>query len=824
MRVLPLVPALFCVLAAAADIHVAPNGTPGTGSAGSPFTSLAAAQAAAREARRRGETATVVLHGGTYFLPEPMTFTAADSGTADRPVVWRVAKGERPVISGGSPVSGWQNSGNCVWTALALQGRQWTFDQLFVDGRRAVLARHPNLNVEEPQLGDFLFARLPRDWAGSYGGYLYMMLPGYWTEYDIEVPEDGEYQVWFLYGALNKRWGAEDMAGRCSLLLDGERRIELGNLPDTGGWKSFRWSSTANAAVPLTRGRHRLRWTDDDGPGLNIDAIVLCSDPDWRPNAIPPPRPARGQLVEIQAESYARKHGEKVASSLIMPDDRLFFDSGTLGAWPQSPDKRLVVWIYEGCGTCSNMIRPTAGIDPVRSVLRITPQEKRYGDHRIAVGARFFVENVREALDAPGEWYFDRRTGVIELQREPGQSGPDEAVASRLDRLLDISADHLSFEGIAFAHTAYRPQQDHWYHAESHAVRLLNANRCRFVACAFLNLGGGAIVINGASRGNEILGCEVAEAGAGGGTLNSHPENLYACDPERYTREPTTCANRVVGNHIHHIGRIWKHGAGVYLQASADNEIMHNDVHHTSRHPIIATGRCGGNEISFNRIHHSSLETGDAGAIHTYMTFHAKEGNRIRNNIIGDVVGMGTTQDGEILRPHYTWGIYLDNDTDKALVRDNIVYRTVRGSAYIHGGSDNVIVNNVLVDAECQQVTHGPSRGHDGARNRFERNVVSYSSETGTLGLGPKGDPGIVFSDHNLFWAHGRDIPELDRLRGLGLDLHSAVADPRFRDPENDDYRPAPESPAFELGFEPIDTSRVGRRGWSPSTRLPNVP
>jgi len=36
------------------------------------------------------------------------------------------------------------------------------------------------------------------------------------------------------------------------------------------------------------------------------------------------------------------------------------------------------------------------------------------------------------------------------------------------------------------------------------------------------------------------------------------------------------------------------------------------------------------------------------------------------------------------------------------------------------------------------------------------------------------------------------------------------IADPLFVDPARDNYTLRPESPAFKLGFEPIDTSTVG--------------
>lgn len=43
-----------------------------------------------------------------------------------------------------------------------------------------------------------------------------------------------------------------------------------------------------------------------------------------------------------------------------------------------------------------------------------------------------------------------------------------------------------------------------------------------------------------------------------------------------------------------------------------------------------------------------------------------------------------------------------------------------------------------------------------------------------------------------------------------GQDRDSVVADPRFVDPAHDDYRLKPDSPAFQLGFEPIPVEKIG--------------
>ena len=49
-----------------------------------------------------------------------------------------------------------------------------------------------------------------------------------------------------------------------------------------------------------------------------------------------------------------------------------------------------------------------------------------------------------------------------------------------------------------------------------------------------------------------------------------------------------------------------------------------------------------------------------------------------------------------------------------------------------------------------------------------------------------------------------------DAWRELGFDRHSVFADPLFVDYANGDFRLRPESPAFALGFRPIEVHRIG--------------
>lgn len=127
-----------------ADFVVAPDGSDAAdGSVAAPFATVAHARDAVRELRQRRpeDVITVLVRGGTHQLDAPIEFTSKDSGTAAGKTVYAAWPGDRPVISGGHVIRGFKVGADGVWRASVGEFR---FEQLYVDGRRAVHARTPN--------------------------------------------------------------------------------------------------------------------------------------------------------------------------------------------------------------------------------------------------------------------------------------------------------------------------------------------------------------------------------------------------------------------------------------------------------------------------------------------------------------------------------------------------------------------------------------------------------------------------------------------------------------------------------------------------------
>jgi hypothetical protein len=111
-----------------------------------PFASIRAAQAAIRKLKLN-EQITVVIQEGTYFLSEAIVFEPEDSGLDKYPIKY-LATGKGATFIGGLPITNWQAE-NGLWVAK-LDG-QHPFEQLYVNGLRALRARTPNHGFYSPK-------------------------------------------------------------------------------------------------------------------------------------------------------------------------------------------------------------------------------------------------------------------------------------------------------------------------------------------------------------------------------------------------------------------------------------------------------------------------------------------------------------------------------------------------------------------------------------------------------------------------------------------------------------------------------------------------
>jgi len=434
---------------------------------------------------------------------------------------------------------------------------------------------------------------------------------------------------------------------------------------------------------------------------------------------------------------------------------------------------------------------------------------------------RYYIENVFEGLEKPGDWYLDRHTG--ELYYWPIDDIENaEVIAPVLNQFVRFEGgikeqhvQYINFCGFTFSDTdwilpkeGYPDCGDVGDIVDPSAITLENARYCTLEDNCIRNVGTYALELTG--YGNQIVGNEIYSTGGGGIISRNY-------DDER---------NVISYNHIHHCGEVYPSSVGINID-DGGGVIAHNLIHDIShsgvytRHwatqhqPIERENQEQGLIIEYNEIYEVMQKINDGGGL-----FVRDSNITIRNNVIHDVFSYSDRCPG--------WGIYLGCETRDTRVENNVVYRALEGVHVWYSDRNITMENNIFMDGELSQIYYQNPRDRHHENIRLLRNIICYAKADSDLFRisGERSAP--IESDYNVFFCAESDIAEAPIIKGLekvstfeewqeaGFDKHSIVADPLFVDAASDNYSLKPESPAFKLGFKPIDISKVGLRGRKP--------
>jgi len=327
-----------------------------------------------------------------------------------------------------------------------------------------------------------------------------------------------------------------------------------------------------------------------------------------------------------------------------------------------------------------NNIIPLKAVDREQRTLTLTAN----ASYPIRPGDRYFVQNLFEELDAPGEWYLDRATGTLYFWPPDGVDPATMTVCVPVVRTileLNEGAAFITFRGFTFEC------------AEGTAIVMRDATDCRLAASTIRNVGdynGSGVSVSGGKR-NSVVGCDIHDVGRD--AIGVSGGNFQTLEPAE---------NVADNNYLHHVGVYYKQGVGVAV-SGVGNRASHNLIHDCPRFGIV----WGGNDhvLEYNEIRHCNLETADCGAIYSWQVDWSKRGTEIRYNYLHDIVGFGQ-EGGKWTSPHMNWGVYLDDGTCGVHVHGNVIVRTILGGVHVHGGRDNVIENNILVDGRDSEVQY----------------------------------------------------------------------------------------------------------------------
>ncbi len=436
--------------------------------------------------------------------------------------------------------------------------------------------------------------------------------------------------------------------------------------------------------------------------------------------------------------------------------------------------------------------------------------------------ARYFLDNVFEALDQPGEIYADRESGKIYYIPREGEKQDGFAVyASNLEQILVLDGVHnVSFENIAFSGSDWKTVERKTGQAANDiqmaAVTINNATHIRFEDCEFTHIGTKGIRILQSVNNVVISRCVIDDIGAGAieivGVNMEEPDETVV-----HNIHITDCQ-------ISRFGRVFANGVGVLLRNAHDCTIAHNDIY-DGYYTGISIGWRWGYDYSVtnnllvekNHIYDIGQHVlSDMGGIYS---LGPQPGTVIRGNLIHDIS----------MYTYGGWGIYPDEGSSEILIEKNICYNLTAMPFHQHYGKENVVRNNIFAFGDGGIMAISKKEEHNSLT--LERNILLadntaiYTKPADQLNM--KDNANLIWDISNPNPVSGAMTYHVEKrsytfaeankksvadMKAGGLYNNVLIADPLFKDPKNGDFTLPDNSPAYDIGFEPIDMSDVGVR------------
>lgn len=302
---------------------------------------------------------------------------------------------------------------------------------------------------------------------------------------------------------------------------------------------------------------------------------------------------------------------------------------------------------------------------------------------------RFYIENLLEELDIPGEWYIDKETNMLYLY--PASDNDDVYISTMTDALFNVSnINNITFENLVFDGSA------------NDGILFDHTKNCSIKNCDIKNLSGNAVRLSectdsGIEQSN--ITC-IGGSGVrvyGGNNLTVENTNVYIRD----------CI-------IDNFAQISRNGSesAIITNQAIGVKVSHNRI---SNGPSMAIHMddCINTLMEYNDISNVQTEYADAGAIYSGSSF-ISQGNVIQYNYIHDIVPYSADMNG------YLVGIYMDDLNSGYTIYGNIIRRVPIG-IMLGGGKNLVVSNNIIMDSSvtnANSTINADSRGLGWASER----------------------------------------------------------------------------------------------------------
>lgn len=280
-------------------------------------------------------------------------------------------------------------------------------------------------------------------------------------------------------------------------------------------------------------------------------------------------------------------------------------------------------------------------------------------------GGKWYIYNLLEELDAPGEYYLDREANKLYFY-PPESIDSGSLTMGYGTRAFNLeNANNITFEGLSIEG------------ARSYAIYAKNCSNILINKCEIKNSIGGITYDGGTNCG--IVNSEIHEVDSGISLQGTDDQREFLVESAHYA----------INNHIYN----WALWTMLYSSAArmsgVGNMFAKNKVHGAEHQAIQPQGV--NNIVEYNEFYDTNRSIGDSGCLYEGQNF-AMRGNVYRYNYFHDI----GPRDGS----KFVHCIYEDDTMSGSDIYGNIFENATQG-VFLNGGFDTKIHNNIFIDCDA---------------------------------------------------------------------------------------------------------------------------
>jgi hypothetical protein len=443
------------------------------------------------------------------------------------------------------------------------------------------------------------------------------------------------------------------------------------------------------------------------------------------------------------------------------------------------------------------------------------------------------VENIREELDAPGEWYLDRTAHRLLIIPPVGVDLAKARIETvRLKHLVEFQGSKaapvtgITLRGLTFRHTARTFMENKepltrsdWTIYRGGAVFFNGAEDCAIEDAFIDQVGGNAVFVSGYNRRIAIRRTEIDRCGANATAFiglakavrsplfnydQSLPLNKLDLTPGPQTDDyPADCV--VDDCLLTRFAQTEKQSTGVEIQMAMHIVVRHSSIYDCPRAAInIGDGCWGGHLIEDNDVFDTVRETGDHGSFNAwgrdrYWVPNMREiDKRVSANPelpLLDCIKPIVLRHNRWRYDHNVgWDVDLDDGCSNYIIENNLC---LNKGIKLREGFKRTVRNNICVNNGLHPHVWPEKSGDIVTGNIFFNPCRP---------IGMFGNAWFTAVDRNFFTSD----KALADARATGAEAHGIAGDPQFLAPTRGDYRVADTSPALRVGFRNFSMDDFG--------------